>query len=125
LDIRFIGRVEFGSQVGTNDGLVRPETCMCECALGEDFDPKVASGILPKTLTVADLAAAVTFTQGAQPDMREIPLHLQRRFEQRWAARFPILRAAPTPPKSIVLKEIRLPNVAVAVEHIVNDESAA
>jgi hypothetical protein len=48
--------------------------------------------------------------------MREIPLHLQRRFEQRWAARFPSLRAAPISP--IALKELSLPNLAVEVEHI-------
>jgi hypothetical protein len=57
--------------------------------------------------------------------MREIPLHLQRRFEQRWAARFPSLRAVPIPPKSIGLKEMSLPNLAVAVEPIGKDESAA
>jgi hypothetical protein len=36
--------------------------------------------------------------------MSGIPLHLQRRFEQRWAARF-VPPAAPAAPKSIVLKE--------------------
>jgi hypothetical protein len=57
--------------------------------------------------------------------MREIPLHLQRRFEQRWAARFPSLRGAPISPKSIGLKETSLPNVALAVEPIGKDESLA
>ena len=39
--------------------------------------------------------------------MSDIPLHLQRRFEQRWAARFvsPVAPAAPAAPKkSIGLK---------------------
>jgi hypothetical protein len=35
--------------------------------------------------------------------MSEIPLHLQRRFEQRWAARF-VSPAAPAAPKRIGLK---------------------
>jgi hypothetical protein len=36
--------------------------------------------------------------------MSEIPLHLQRRFEQRWAARF-VRPVAAVAPKSIVLKD--------------------
>jgi hypothetical protein len=36
--------------------------------------------------------------------MSPIPLHLQRRFEQRWAARF-VPPVASAVPKSIVLKE--------------------
>lgn len=36
--------------------------------------------------------------------MRGIPLHLQRRFEQRWTARF-AQPAASVVPKTIVLKE--------------------
>jgi hypothetical protein len=36
--------------------------------------------------------------------MSEIPLHLQRRFEQRWAARF-VPPVAAVAPKSIVLKD--------------------
>ena len=35
--------------------------------------------------------------------MNIIPLHLERKFEQRWAARF-ALRVVPATPKSIVLK---------------------
>jgi hypothetical protein len=36
--------------------------------------------------------------------MSEIPLHLQRRFEQRWAARF-VPPVAAVAPKTIVLKD--------------------
>jgi hypothetical protein len=49
--------------------------------------------------------------------MSAIPLHLQRRFEQRWAARF--VRPAPsTAPKSLDLKRAvhNLPRIAKAKE---------
>ena len=36
--------------------------------------------------------------------MPDIPLHLQRRFEQRWAAKY-VAPGAPAAPKSIVLKD--------------------
>jgi hypothetical protein len=56
--------------------------------------------------------------------MREIPLHLQRRFEQRWAARFSRLGAAPIPPESIGLKDTvnSLPILGIAVEHTGKDK---
>jgi hypothetical protein len=49
--------------------------------------------------------------------MRGIPLHLQRRFEERWAARF-VPPAAPTAPKSSDLKRPvhNLPRIAKAIE---------
>jgi hypothetical protein len=49
--------------------------------------------------------------------MSDIPLHLQRRFEQRWAARF-IPPATSTAPKSIDLKRAvhNLPRIAKAKE---------
>jgi hypothetical protein len=49
--------------------------------------------------------------------MSDIPLHLQRRFEQRWAARF-VPPAASTAPKSINLKRPvqNLPRIAKAKE---------
>jgi hypothetical protein len=49
--------------------------------------------------------------------MSGIPLHLQRRFEQRWAARF-VPPAASTAPKSPDLKRPvhNLPHVATAKE---------
>jgi hypothetical protein len=50
--------------------------------------------------------------------MRGIPLHLQRRFEERWAARF-VPPAAPTAPKSSDLKRPvhNLPRIAKAKEN--------
>jgi hypothetical protein len=49
--------------------------------------------------------------------MSGIPLHLQRRFEQRWAARF-VPPAASTAPKSLDLKRPvhNLPRIAKAKE---------
>jgi hypothetical protein len=49
--------------------------------------------------------------------MSSIPLHLQRRFEQRWAARF-VPPAACTAPKSLDLKRPvhNLPRIAKAKE---------
>jgi hypothetical protein len=49
--------------------------------------------------------------------MSAIPLHLQRRFEQRWAARF-VPPVAAVAPKSIVLKDTvnSLPRPAKAKE---------
>jgi hypothetical protein len=57
--------------------------------------------------------------------MSAIPLHLQRRFEQRWAARF-VLPAASTAPKSIDLKRPvhNLPGIAKANEKPRQVESA-
>jgi hypothetical protein len=56
-------------------------------------------------------------TNAGRLDMSEIPLHLQRRFEQRWAARFssPVASAAP---KSVTLKATvkSLPRAATAKE---------
>ena len=54
--------------------------------------------------------------------MSGIPLHLQRRFEQRWAARF-----VPPVPKSIDLKRPvhHLPRIAKAKEKPGRVESAA
>jgi len=50
--------------------------------------------------------------------MSGIPLHLQRRFEQRWAARF-VAPAASTAPKSLDLKRPVhiLPRIAKAKEN--------
>jgi hypothetical protein len=49
--------------------------------------------------------------------MSAIPLHLQRRFEQRWTARF-VPPVASVAPKSIVLKDSvkKLPRSAKAKE---------
>jgi hypothetical protein len=49
--------------------------------------------------------------------MPDIPLHLQRRFEQRWAAKY-VSPGAPAAPKCIVLKDTvnRLPRPAKARE---------
>jgi hypothetical protein len=49
--------------------------------------------------------------------MSDIPLHLQRRFEQRWAARF-VRPAAPAAPKRLDLKRPihNLPLIAKAKE---------
>jgi hypothetical protein len=57
--------------------------------------------------------------------MSDIPLHLQRRFEQRWAARF-VPPAASTAPKSIDLKRPvhNLPRIAKAKEKSRRVESA-
>jgi hypothetical protein len=57
--------------------------------------------------------------------MSAIPLHLQRRFEQRWAARF-VPPAAPTAPKSIDVKRPvhTLPRIAKAKEKARRVESA-
>jgi hypothetical protein len=50
--------------------------------------------------------------------MSAIPLHLQRRFEQRWAARF-VPPAASTAPKSIDLRSVHnLPRIAKAKEKL-------
>jgi hypothetical protein len=49
--------------------------------------------------------------------MHDIPLHLQRRFEQRWAAKY-VSPGAPAAPKCIVWKDTinSLPRPAKAIE---------
>ena len=64
--------------------------------------------------------------------MSAIPIHLQRRFEQRWASRFGLLVAATAPEehrdkaklsKSMVAASNLTPPIAVAILH--HDGSAA